>query len=409
MEKKLQVRWWDGSIVGHLVHRGAVYFVYDESWLRRGLNLSPISLSFSDVAFNGSKGIDGLPGLIADCLPDAWGKKVARAEFAARKWGEPSIMSLLAWRGRRGLGALGFEPATESGDSKLEQVSAKALAKGAAEIDRGNPSEVLPQLVRGGTAGGALPKSIVLSYPDGTLRVGEPDGEGTPGLLKFDASEDGVYARCEHVFARMARGSGIEAVETSLIVESSGSSRRHLLVKRFDIPDSPSSLLKDQRRHFHTASGLLHKEPTDLDYRDLFRLALRLHTAPSQLREIARRMIFNVMASNMDDHAKNHAFQLDEGSGLWSLTPAYDMTFSPGLLARGMTVSDETWPSAATMEALCLDAGLSRDKYREIFEAVESSLQKWPELAKEHEIPEVKVREISERFSRIREKVLQTG
>jgi serine/threonine-protein kinase HipA len=409
MEKKLLVRWWDGSVVGHLVHRGAVYFVYDEAWLRRGLNLSPISLPFTDTAFNGSKGIDGLPGLIADCLPDAWGRKVARAEFAAQKWGEPSMMSLLAWRGRRGLGALGFEPAKESGDSKIEQVSAKALAKGAADIERGSPSEVLPQLVRGGTAGGALPKSIVLSYPDGTLRVGEPDGVGIPSLLKFDASGDGVHARCEHVFAEMARGAGINAVETRLIEESADSSRRHLLVKRFDIPDSKSPLPEAMRRHFHTVSGLLHREPTDLDYRDLFRLALRLHTAPSELREIARRMIFNVMASNMDDHAKNHAFQLNEGSGRWSLTPAYDMTFSPGLLSRGMTVADETWPLSTTMEALCLDAGLNREGYREIFEAVESSLQKWPELAKEQEIPEVKVLEISERFFRIREKVLQTA
>jgi serine/threonine-protein kinase HipA len=410
MGTQLQVRWWDGSVVGHLVHRGAVYFVYDESWLRRGLNLSPISLPFTDMAFNGSKsgkGIEGLPGLIADCLPDAWGRKVARAEFAARKWGEPGIMSLLAWRGRRGLGGLGFEPATDTDDSKLEQVSAKALARGAAEIERGSPSEVLPQLIRGGTAGGALPKSIVLAYPDGTLRVGEPDGEGKPSLLKFDASEDGIHARCEHVFARMARMAGIDAVETRLIDESGDSQKRHLLVKRFDVADPTSHSPNSLRRHFHTAGGLLHKEPTVLDYRDLFRLALRLHADPSQLREIARRMIFNVMASNMDDHAKNHAFQMDEESELWSLTPAYDMTFSPGLLSRGMTVSDETWPTSVTMEALCRDAGLRKEEYRSIFEAIDSSLQKWTELAKGEGVPEVKIREVSDRFGRIRETVIQ--
>ena len=408
MAGKLLVRWWDGSVVGHLIHRGAVYFVYDGAWLRRGINLSPISLPFTDTAFNGSKGskgVAGLPGLIADCLPDAWGMKVARAEFAARKWDEPSVMSLLAWRGRRGLGALRFEPPTETEDSKLEQVTAKALAKGAFEIERGSPSEVLPQLVRGGTAGGALPKSIVLAYRDGTLRVGEPDGEGIPSLLKFDASEDGVHARCEHVFAQMAREAGIEAVETKLIEESADSSRRHLLVKRFDIPDPKLPM----RRHFHTVSGLLHKEPGGLDYRDLFRLALRLHAASSQLREISRRMIFNVLSSNMDDHAKNHAFQLDEGSGYWSLTPAYDMTFSPGLLTRGMTVVGEIWPLSTTMEALCLDAGLSRNEYREIFGVVDSSLKKWPELARANEIPEVKIQEVSQRFVRIREKVLQVG
>jgi serine/threonine-protein kinase HipA len=207
----------------------------------------------------------------------------------------------------------------------------------------------------------------------------------------------------------MARMAGIDVVETKLLEESGDGSRMHLLVKRFDVPDPKSPSLKGLRRHFHTASGLLHKEPTALDYRDLFRLALRLHAAPSQLREISRRMIFNVMASNMDDHAKNHAFQMDEGSGLWSLTPAYDITFSPGLLARGMTVSDETWPSAATMEALCLDAGLRKEEFWSIFEAVDSSLQKWPQLAKDDGVPQIKIKEVSERLSRIREAVNQAS
>jgi len=89
MEKRLQVHWWDGSLVGHLVHRGTIYFVYDETWIKRGHNLSPLSLPFTAIAFNGGKGIDGLPGLIADCLPDSWGRKVARKEFAKNKWGEP--------------------------------------------------------------------------------------------------------------------------------------------------------------------------------------------------------------------------------------------------------------------------------------------------------------------------------
>ena len=93
MEKQLRVLWWDGSTIGHLVHRGPLYFAYDPEWIARGLNLSPVSLPYRDVAYNGAKGVEGLPGLLADCLPDAWGRRVARAEFAKNKWGEPMAMS----------------------------------------------------------------------------------------------------------------------------------------------------------------------------------------------------------------------------------------------------------------------------------------------------------------------------
>ena len=78
MEKRLKVPWWDGSTIGHLVQRGPLYFAYDPEWTARGLDLSPISLPFGDVAYNGIKGVEGLPGLLADCLPDAWGRRVAR-------------------------------------------------------------------------------------------------------------------------------------------------------------------------------------------------------------------------------------------------------------------------------------------------------------------------------------------
>jgi hypothetical protein len=78
MEKSLQVRWWDGSVVGHLIQRGTIYFVYDEAWIKKGHNLSPLSLPFTTLAFNGSKGMNGLPGLIGNCIPDAWGYKMAR-------------------------------------------------------------------------------------------------------------------------------------------------------------------------------------------------------------------------------------------------------------------------------------------------------------------------------------------
>ncbi|MFA7345986.1 MAG: type II toxin-antitoxin system HipA family toxin [Terrimicrobiaceae bacterium] len=402
MEKKLRVCWWDGSTVGHLIHRGTIYFVYDTEWLRRGLDLSPISLPFTDVAFNGAKGVNGLPGLIADCQPDAWGQKVARTVFAKNKWGEPGSMTLLAWRGVRGLGALNFQPVLETGETKLEAISAAALARGAAEIERGEPSEVLPQLARGGTAGGVWPKALVLAYDDGTLRVGEPDGTGMPCLLKFDPSETGENARCEHAYACMAQAAGIRMTESQLIEETPGLARRHLLLARFDVP---SANQPRKRIHFHSASGMLHKEPDALDYRDLFRTAIRLHVAHEELCELARRMVFNVLTSNHDDHGKNHAFFLDEESGQWAMTPAYDLTYSSGLIQRGMQIAGEVWPKAATMEELCCGASLTKKEFDAVIEVVRSSVSRWTHWADESGLPGAKTKEIQSRLKRIQGEV----
>jgi serine/threonine-protein kinase HipA len=403
VDKRLKVLWWDGTTIGHLVHRGTLYFAYDPEWIARGLNLSPISLPFGDVAFNGAKGVEGLPGFLADCLPDAWGRRVARAEFAKNKWGEPTALSLLAWRGKRGLGAIFFEPPIEGGNPPLEKINAAALAKGALEIERGEPCEILPLLARGGTAGGAMPKALVLLYEDGSLRVGEPTGDGgVPGILKLDLSADGAAVRCEQAITQMARNAGVRVVETRLIEESPDSPRAHLFVRRFDLLEGEAL----RPVHFHSAAGLLHKTADALDYRDLFRLAIQLHTPLKDIREVARRMIFNVLASNLDDHGKNHAFQLDEATRTWSLTPAYDLTFSSGVLQRGMTISGEVWPSGKTMEALCLEAGLTAEEYSEILQAVKTATLEWKRFAKEAGVPAALTAEVEQRLQKMRQEVL---
>ncbi len=158
--------------------------------------------------------------------------------------------------------------------------------------------------------------------------------------------------------------------------------------------------------HFHSAAGLLHKTADALDYRDLFRLAIQLHTPLKDIREVARRMIFNVLASNLDDHGKNHAFQLDEATRTWSLTPAYDLTFSSGVLQRGMTVAGEVWPSGKTMEALCLEAGLTAEEYSEILQAVKTATLEWKRFAKEVGVPAALTTEVEQRLQKMRQEIL---
>lgn len=178
-----------------------------------------------------------------------------------------------------------------------------------------------------------------------------------------------------------------------------------MFVRRFDLVEGDPLW----RVHFHSAAGLLHKTADALDYRDLFRLAIQLHTPLEDIREVARRMIFNVLASNLDDHGKNHAFQLDETTRAWSLTPAYDLTFSPGILQRGMTVAGEVWPSGKTMEALCLDAGLSAGEFNETLQKVNAATLEWEHFAKESAVPVALAGEVEQRLQKMRREVLGIG
>ncbi len=399
----MQVMWPDGSVVGHLVNRGTIFFVYDEAWVKFGRNLSPVSLPFKAVGFDGAKGIDGLPGLIADCLPDAWGKKVARSEFERLKLAPPSALDLLAWRGARGIGALQFKPAIpphgQAASSRMEEITLASLARGALEIERGVPSTVLPQLARGGTAGGAYPKALVLVYPDGLMGVGEPDGLADACLVKFDMPNRGGLTQCEHAYASMASAAGIRSVDTKLVPEGN---KRHLLVTRFDIADMKAP---KHRLHFHSMSGMLHKEPGSLDYRDGFRALLTLGMPFTEMAEWARRMLFNVLSSNADDHGKNHGFLYDEKNRSWALSPAYDMLFSESMLARGMPIVGEVWPSIDTMRELSEKAGLKRQEFDQAVDQVSAAVADWPKIAKVCEVPPALIRSVSDQMDRIRQSV----
>ena len=411
MAGALEIRWWDGTLVGRLVNRGANLFGYDPAWLERGHELSPLKLPLSATVFPCGAEEDGLPGLLADCLPDAWGRKIAELHFATRKLGPLTPFHLLAWRGSRGVGALQIHPAL--GDEgvaspKLEAITAAALARGAAEIQRGTAKTVLPQLAQGATAGGAYPKTLVLAYADGSLSVKSPDGIGTPCLLKFDLSPAGGLAACEHAYALMAKAAGIRSVETDLIAGEPAQSRPHLLVRRFDVRlGNPS-----YRVHFHSLARLLHHQHhrggPSLDYRDLFRSALRLAVPLSELREIARRMLFNVLAANPDDHGRNHAFQYDEATRTWALTPAFDVTFHSGMLDRGLRVAGEVWPHLSVMETMGREVGITSAEFAELADAVQMAIGAWPKFARRAGVPRELAAEVRAWHRRIRESVITT-
>lgn len=279
----------------------------------------------------------------------------------------------------------------------MEDVALAALARGALKIARGEATEVLQQLHRGGTAGGAYPKALVLLHPDGSLSVGDPEPNLTPCLVKFAQPERKGMTQCEHAYAQLAALAGITPASTQLLADGENT---HLLVRRFDITAQGGG-----RKHCHTASGLLHKQPGTLDYRDVFRAILRLGLPREDLREWARRTAFNLLASNADDHGKNHCFLYDAAAG-WSLSPAYDMSFAESVLGRGMTIAGEVWPTLSRLTELFMSATLEKEECRMIIEKAIEAVAQWPRVAKTSSVPPEMIKHVQERLARIKQAVL---
>ena len=374
--KALDVRFHDGRLVGRLLHNGPVYFVYDKGWLASGFDISPLSLPFSEKPFNcQAEGCEGVPGVITDALPDAWGRKIAVAVFAKEGWGRPTTMKLLSWIGARGAGALSFEPPSGQQDALTGKITAASLVREARAVLRGDPKAIIPALASGGTAGGAYPKALVMAHADGSLSLARrPVAKGdVPSLLKLSIAPNLNAAAIEHACGLMARAAGIDKAESKLIEDKDG--RAHLLIRRFDFD------VAGRRRHMHSLSGLLHRPKAGLDYADFFRAVARLSTR-NDLIEAARRMVFNLYAGNDDDHGRNHAFLYDEDAGRWMLSPAFDITHVPGALTRGMTILNEVRPEWEKVSAWLSTAGMSAREISSMRNKVRDAVANWEKHAR---------------------------
>ena len=393
----LNVRWHDGRLVGRVITNGPTYFAYDEAWLARGHNLSPITVPFTNATFRQrADGFDQLPGFLSDCLPDQWGRRIMDREFSALDV-RATPMRMLAWLGRRGIGALTFEPALGGDDraASWAAVTPALLRREAQAVMREESVRAFAHLQRGGTAGGALPKATIARLTDGSVLVGgdvaaaigaHPDAR--LGLLKLDCDGDSAGretdGRLEHATMAMARACGIRTATTEIMRDTAAKrTRYHLFVERFDtIPGS------SRRVHLMTLAGALHTHR--LDYRHLLLTTRQLTRDQAEVAEAVRRMIFNVRAANADDHGKNHSFLFDEATAQWTLSPAYDMTLNAdeGRDYLGLTPSTfGSAPRLTTLAAVAADAGIGRDEFDQIDAEVSAVIQRWSEFAAAAELP----------------------
>lgn len=420
-----EVRLW-GNTVGALVEleSGRILFEYAEDFRRTGLEISPIQLPTS---LSGPQSFEelsrmpaflGLPGVFSDALPDAFGRSVIRAYYEARGQSKRALSSVqrLLYVGERALGALTFHPAEEVPIRPAEQESleVQALAHDARRIVQGKPDVAIPEIYRiGSSAGGRRPKAIVNFDPGlRTIRSGgTPRKPGEiPCILKFDgvgSDEDTDvlgppqhHNRVEAAYREMACAAGVEMGEIDVLWVDGYA---HLLVRRFDEEDG-------ERLHQHTFGGLVHvdyNEPGASSYEEYFRTVLRLGMAYDSLRQAYRRMVFNVMGINQDDHVKNLSFHMDRSGG-WLLTPAYDVTFAYGegwTRAHQLRIRDKTTEIRdVDLVAVAKEFGIKKPD--RVLEKTRSAIADWERFAAAYDVPNGVVQAIRRELDR-RDEVLR--
>lgn len=331
--KILKVMLW-GKEVGRLsmdFRRGMPYFEYNRDWVENGLDVSPLNASIKRPQnlrpiFGASEKIyQKLPPFIADSLPDSWGNELFEQWRQQQKImvGDITPLDKLAFIGKRAMGALEFEPETYrfSSVENLNLNSLIALAK-RVYTEREN-AHVMPEesldmqslLAVGTSAGGRQPKAIVaINRETREIRSGQIESLKNFDycLLKFGTKERST-AELEMVYYEMATRAGISMMPCWLMAVEG---EKHFVTKRFD---------RDHGRklHMQTLAALY---PEADSYESLLWVCRKMRLSERDSEEIFRRLVFNVLANNTDDHNKNFSFLMDE-SGRWSLAPAYDMTY----------------------------------------------------------------------------------
>lgn len=333
MERFLKVILW-GQEIGRLAwdpRRNLSYFTYNPDYLRNGLDVFPLVASIKKVRVGmpiwgeNKKIYQQLPSFLADALPDAWGNQLFDLWRRQNHIPEQEISPIekLSFIGKRSMGALEFEPETST-LSKNEKIDLKSLANLAERIftDRDN-TRILPKesitlqslLTVGTSAGGRQPKAIIaMNKEKSEIRSGQIAGyDGFEYyLLKFGNSEF-CSAELEMTYYDLAIQAGIRMMESELYeIEDN----RHFLTKRFDRKGN-------SKLHTQTLAAM---DPDADSYEQLLTVCRRLHLPECDCEEVYRRMVFNILANNTDDHNKNFSFIMDE-KGEWRLSPAYDITF----------------------------------------------------------------------------------
>ncbi|MBK7964238.1 MAG: type II toxin-antitoxin system HipA family toxin [Bacteroidetes bacterium] len=408
------VKIWD-EVVGAVIwdeKTGSASFEYDVAFKKLNWDLSPLKMpidapknifSFPELRKNKNSTTDtfkGLPGLLADVLPDKYGNQLINLWLSQQGRAPESMnpVEMLCFIGSRGMGALEFEPASikESKHtfslelSRLIDIAQKILSQKenfVTQLHQEEEKAMLEILKIGTSACGARPKAVI-AFNEKTGEVKSGQTKAPQGfehwLIKFDGVSDVQlgsskgYGRVEMAYNQMALACGINMMPSRLLEENG---RAHFMTKRFDREGS------ETKHHIQTFCGLTHFDfnlINSFSYEQLFQTMRELKLTYADTEQMFRRMVFNVLARNCDDHTKNFAFRLKK-EGKWELAPAYDMchAYRPGsawVSQHSLSINNKR-KDITLEDLLLLGASIKCKKAASIVEEINDTVNQWKKFA----------------------------
>ncbi len=421
-----EVRLWGRTIgaVSLNTDEDVAAFQYDSDFARSGIQVAPLMMPASSRVYRfpelSRPTFHGLPGMLADCLPDKFGSALIDAWLATEGRTPESFNSVerLCYVGSRAMGALEFIPVTGPQPVDSVVIEVKALVALASKVlqnrhrlstsfAEGQKADALRNILRVGTSAGGARAKAVIAWNRNTNEVRSGQAEADQGfeywLLKFDGVTNNRdrelndplgYGAIEYAYSMMAKAAGIEMSECRLMEEEG---RRHFMTRRFDRTTEGGKL------HMQSLCALAHYDfnlAGAYSYEQAFFVMRQLDLPMRALEQQFRRMIFNVVARNQDDHVKNIAFLMDR-RGNWSLSPAFDVTYSYN--AQGQWTSTHQMSlngkrtdfSRSDFRDCAKTVGLKRGRAEAMLDEVTCVVARWPDFAAQACVPDEWVAEVA--------------
>jgi serine/threonine-protein kinase HipA len=388
---------------------GFATFEYEPSFARKGWDLSPLMMPINENRAHSFRDLSkdtfmGLPGLLADALPDAYGKALLDRWLASlgREFANP--VERLCYQSKRSMGALEFMPAKDDYLDESSAIEISSLVQIAAEVlsDKADlktnlkedTKEALINIIKVSTSAGGQRAKAVIAYNDTTGEVRSGQLEAAEGfnhwLLKLDGVTNAAlgdpqhYGKIEYAYYKMALKAGIEMTECRLLEENG---RSHFMTKRFDRMGGLEKI------HMQTLCGIAHYDYKMLhaySYEQAFQVMRRLRLPYGQAEQMFKRMVFNVIARNQDDHTKNISFLMDK-TGTWKLSPAYDMSWAYNPKGEWtshhqMSINNK-WDNITRADLIAVAEAMHIKKADSIINETCDAVSMWTTIAKELDIP----------------------
>lgn len=411
--------------------RGVAYFEYTPEFKKSAIELAPLHMPLSNTVYSfgalNRETFHGLPGLLADSLPDHFGNALIDAWLSREGIQKQDFdpVQRLCYIGQRAMGGLEFVPIIKSAKLNYEgdvdlgaliSLANEVLAKRSSldtSLDEFHKAQTIKQILQVGTsAGGARAKALIAWNPlNNKIRSGQADikkgfehwilkFDGIDQIQDKDVQDPQGYGLIEYVYHLMAKASGIHMMPCHLLEENG---RSHFMTQRFDRTDT------GQKIHMQSLCAIAHLDYNQAgahSYEQAFDVMRQINLTPEDLEQLLRRAIFNILARNQDDHTKNIAFLMNK-LGEWRLSPAYDLTYNYN--AKGLWTCTHQMSINGKRDDFELDdiialgkhASLSKKRTLIILSEVKAGIDSWKQLAEDADIKPEIIRMIQSMFRSI--------